>query len=165
MSWTRRGRARVGWGLGIAGGIALVLAVMGTVLPGFGAGVGGVGGDVQKGAATVAISSAALRWTTDGWLLEGQGHRVRVVIEPRSAWRPTTSSANVSVMAGGALLNVTLRAVHVPLAPLAGVLLVGWGLLRWVFPGREEAHACGACGYDLRGVAGVCPECGGVRGA
>lgn len=165
MSWTRRGRSRASWVLGVAGGIALVLAVAGTLLPGFGGGAGRVSVGVQHGAASLALGSCGLQWTRDGWVLLGPGQRARVVVEPRSSWRPTTTPVNLSIASGGAPINLTLRVVHVPLGPLAGVLLAGWALLRWVFPGKHEAGACVACGYDLRGVAGVCPECGGVGGA
>jgi hypothetical protein len=155
----------VSWVLGVAGGVVLVLAVAGTVLPGFGGAVGRLAVGVQHGAASVAWGSCDLQWTRQGWMLVGSGQRARVVVEPRSLWRPTTTPVSMSIGGAGGVVNYTMRAVHVPLGPLAGVLLVGWGLLRWVFPGRAEAHACAACGYDLRGVAGVCPECGGGRGA
>jgi hypothetical protein len=154
----------VSWVLGVAGGVALVLAVAGTVLPGFGGAVGRVAVGVQHGAASIALGSCDLQWTRVGWVLLGQGQRARVVVEARSSWRPTTTPVNLSIGAGGAVANLTLRVVHVPLGPLAGVLLVGWALLRWVFPGKDEEGACRGCGYDLRGVAGVCPECGVARG-
>jgi hypothetical protein len=154
----------VSWVLGVAGGVVLVLAVAGTVLRGFGGAVGRVALGVQRGVASIGVGSCDVRWTRQGWVMLAPGARPRVVAEARSAWRPTTTPVSLGLTVGGVAANYTLWIVHVPLGPPAGLLLVGWALLRWVFPGKDEAGACGACGYDLRGVAGVCPECGAGRG-
>ena len=51
--------------------------------------------------------------------------------------------------------------VQVQVLPLAVLLVAPWVVRRWA-RGRRPPWACAACGYDLRGAQGTCPECGVV---
>lgn len=42
----------------------------------------------------------------------------------------------------------------------AGAVMLGADRL---LPRRLNPNACGRCGYDLTGIDGMCPECGGMR--
>ena len=59
---------------------------------------------------------------------------------------------------------------HAVVVPYAFVLaLVGWpaawwGLHTWRIARRRRAGKCLACGYDLHGAKGLCPECGAAAG-
>ncbi len=89
----------------------------------------------------------------------------RVMVAPRSSWRPSTALATVSIgPSGAAATTYTLNVYWVPLwgVPIATLFL---GALLWRLSKTSKGPwACAACGYDLRGLAGPsCPECGTLR--
>jgi hypothetical protein len=54
-----------------------------------------------------------------------------------------------------------LGAPHWVLVPPPAYVVTAWGIRRLRDRRRRRAGRCVACGYDLRGAGGTCPECGG----
>ncbi len=95
-------------------------------------------------------------WESDGWMYD-------VYVIPPVRWRVDYRVMGTAY--GGTPQYIAkVYAVTVPIWWLAvPPLVIAWRLLRrgenWRRPGF-----CRACGYDVRGGGGVCPECGAAVG-
>jgi hypothetical protein len=142
----------------IAAGVCVAGAVVGHAT-GKGGAWGRLGARLVGGGLIVVTANTPMGWREGRWKFTAPGGGAAIVCDRVSLWRP--SSSTVSMLASTApRLLVTARITTIPLWPVAGVL-AGLGALAWARAGRAPAgHECAACGYDLRGLSGGCPECG-----
>lgn len=98
---------------------------------------------------------------SSSWPMWHMPSAARLMLAPTAAWRPSGSSAGMTVAGPGGLALTTLDTFWVPLW-WPGVLLTGLAAwLAWRATRLVPAGHCTACGYDRRGAAGSrCPECG-----
>ena len=88
---------------------------------------------------------------------------------------PTGWSGGISAEEWFWAPHIRGRWVHIPLRPLwwgllanatlyAGLAMaLAWAWQRWRWSRGPGLGCCAACGYDLTGIEGVCPECGTQR--
>jgi hypothetical protein len=72
-------------------------------------------------------------------------------------WTKRSRPSGTSV---GQQAETSLTLPHWPVAALLGVAPLAWLTGLWRDRRRHPPGHCRACGYDLRGIAGRCPECG-----
>ena len=134
---------------------APVIDVKGTIswpglrAPSLSSGGTGVGGDVQ----------ASL----------GSDFELTIMSKPKPP-PPRTQTWSGSITVSGAFKVYPYERYTLPLPLITGVVLTPvWckivaGAARWRRRrGRVKRGLCVVCGYDLRGSAGTCPECGTAR--
>lgn len=127
---------------------------------------------VGRGQVVVGVTAGRLEVArTTGITLTRQGNAwglgnlqgfASILVQPESAWLPTTSSAQIAM--GGPATAMALRVVYVPLWPWLVLSAAAAGGLWWKAGKRIAPGHCRECGYDLRGLSGEkCPECGAGR--
>jgi|GEM_PF-5426291 len=158
MFWTRTRCRRARTLLLIAAGVCVVGAVVGHV-GGVGGAWGRVGARLVRGGLVVVTANEPMVWRQKQWRFIVPGGGAAVICDRPSLWRPSSAEARMLASVTPRVLVIP-RTTVIPLWPVAGALGV-LGAWAWARGGRSlAAHECAACGYDLRGIAGTCPECG-----
>ena len=158
MFWTRTRCRRARTLLLIAAGVCGVGAGVGHV-GGVGGAWGEVGARLIDGGLMVVWADAPMAWDGERWEFSGPRGPAALGTHPEGRLIPE-SRVWVMGWVGAPASRITVRVTWVPLWPPA-VVFAGLALVAWWGAGRRGSpYECVRCGYDLRGIAGTCPECG-----